>query len=194
MLIPTSLRATFNLFADYAHSFAICGGWAIDLYLNRITRDHNDIDITIERRHQHHLHAYMSQCGWSLDIAHHGQLTPWHLGDWIELPHHAIWCRHPTHQPDFVEFLLNEMDDHTYRFRRDLTITRPRHQAFIVSAVGIPILAPELALLYKATQPDRNYNTRDFLTCLPALDTERRTWLKTALTQLDNQHQWLNHL
>lgn len=188
---PPHLQAILGLFADYPHLWAVCGGWAIDLYLNRQTRPHADIDIALERRRQLDAQTYVLARGWTLAVASQGQLIPWQVGEWLDLPIHSIWCRHPSHQPDFVELLLNEIDDEAFSFRRDPTLTRPRHQAILTSAAGIPILAPEIALLYKSTRPTEGHNTDDFRACLPTLSPDARAWLHNGLTRQDTHHLWL---
>lgn len=189
--IPPDLCATQTLLSDYPHSWAIGGGWAIDLYLNHLTRDHKDIDIILERHDQLDAQAYLMGRGWALEVAAQGRLSPWQVGAWLDLPIHTIWCRHPAHQPDFIELLLNEWDGDTFIFRRDPSLTRPRQQAVIMSAAGLPILAPEIALLYKSNRPTEGHNSADFHTCLPALTSDARAWLHNGLTCEDPNHPWL---
>src|SRR4029453_15818618 len=42
---------------------------------------------------------------------------------YLELPRHGIWCRHASAEPDFLELLLDEIDDGFFRFRRDEAVT-----------------------------------------------------------------------
>ena len=58
---------------------------------------------------------------------------------------------------------------------------------------GIPYLAPEIQLLYKA-KGLRPKDEADFRQTLPVLSWERRTWLREALLQAHPQHPWLVHL
>src|SRR3712207_5969706 len=91
------------LMADFDWPWAFCGGWAIDLWLGRVTREHKDVDILVFRRDQRAVQSYLRARGWTLEIAHHGVLTPWAEGEFIELPRHGIWCKNPAHDPDFLE-------------------------------------------------------------------------------------------
>jgi hypothetical protein len=187
------LGAVATLMAEYPHPWAFCGGWAIDLFLDRQTRQHKDIDVAIARRDQLRAQAYLVGRGWSLQVAHQGALTDWPAGEYLELPRHGIWCRHPSAAPDFLELLLNEIEGETFRFRRNRTISRPLPEALIVAPSGLPILAPEIALLYKSSSLDAD-NWSDFRAALPALDADRRGWLGAALASQDAAHPWLAEL
>src|SRR5205823_6787653 len=131
----------------------ICGGWAIDLFLNRVTRAHKDVDIAIRRDDQLAFQAYLFSRNWTLQKAVTGARVHWWPGEFITLPTHAIWCKHATFQPGFFELLCNEIDDDTFRFRRDKAITQSRSRMWQLTPSGLPILAPEIVLLYKASAP-----------------------------------------
>jgi hypothetical protein len=188
------LRGVTELLAGYPRPWAICGGWAIDLFLGRVTREHKDIDVAIARRDQLTMQAHLSARGWQLEIAHNGVLTPWRAGEYIELPRHGIWARHPTSRPNFVEILLNEIDATHFHFRRDPTIVVPLAQVFITTVSGLPVIMPEIALLYKSAHAGEPENQADFDAALPSLDPERRAWLRAALGKTDGQHPWLRAL
>jgi hypothetical protein len=176
--------------ADFARPWAFCGGWAIDLFLDRQTRQHKDVDIAIARRDQLAIQTYLTERGWHLQVAHDGVLSDWPTGEYLEIPRHGVWCRHPSGELDFLEVLLNEIDDETFRFRRDQEVSLPVDRAFIRAPSGLPILAPEVALLYKSSSLDAD-NWADFRAALPALSTARRDWLRAALARFSAAHPWL---
>jgi len=103
------LRAA-QIMIGFPHPWCICGGWAIDLFVNRVSRQHKDVDIAIGRRDQLALRSHFVAQGWALEKAVDGQLAPWMEGEFIELPVHTIWCKNPNVQPDFVEVLFNEVN------------------------------------------------------------------------------------
>ena len=104
---------------SFPFTWFVCGGWAIDLYMKRVLRKHKDVDIGIWRRDQLEFAAYLRARGWTLQKASGGRLLPWTPGEILRLPVHVIWCKHATAQPDFIEILLNEVDDTQFLFRRD---------------------------------------------------------------------------
>jgi hypothetical protein len=184
-------RRIAALLAAYPHRWGVCGGWAIDLFLDRATREHKDIDIAILRADQKAMYAYLEARGWSLEQAVAGELIPWMAHDLIELPVHTIWCRNPAHVPDFLEILFNDAAGDVFLFRRDPAIRLPLARAFITAPCGLPILAPEVALLYKSNNPELPKNQADFDHALPALAPGARHWLLMALRRTDARHPWL---
>ncbi|MEM8908799.1 MAG: hypothetical protein AAGD05_13210, partial [Bacteroidota bacterium] len=64
-----------KLLTHYPGRWMIAGGWAIDLFLNKITRPHQDIEIAIPRTEQLQLKVYLSQ--WKLRYVISGQFFNW---------------------------------------------------------------------------------------------------------------------
>ena len=183
-----------KLLENYDRLWAFCGGWAIDLFLSRLTRSHKDVDFAILRRDQRVIQEYLSSRDWVLEKVVKGQLVPWQQGEWIDLPVHVIWCKNPKASPDFVELLFNEVDQDRFLYRKDLSITLPFEKMIISSLSGIPILAPEIVLLYKSRGPDDPSAAADFKNILPELSAERRAWLSAALRKSNPEHVWLKNL
>jgi hypothetical protein len=180
--------------ADYDRPWAVCGGWAIDLFLNCVTRPHKDVDFAVLRKDQLVIQEYLSTRGWTLEKAINGQLLPWQVGEWINLPVHTIWCKNPNASPDFVELLFNEVDESNFHFRRDTSITLPVDKTVISSPSGIPILAPEIVLLYKSKNVETSPYVGEFKKVLPKLSHEARDWFATALKKSYTNHVWLENL
>jgi hypothetical protein len=184
------ITAIAALMAGFERPWAFCGGWAIDLFLGRITREHKDVDILVFRRDQLAVQSYLRDRGWTLEVAHDGVLTPWTEGEFTELPRHGIWCRNPAHAPDFLEVLLNETDGDRFLFRRDRSIELPLDRTILRTRSGLPVLAPEIVLLYKSAHPDIEENAADFRTAVAVLGSEQRAWLRAALGRMRPDHAW----
>jgi hypothetical protein len=59
----------------------------------------------------------------------------------------------------------------------------------------LPILAPEMVLLYKSKYPDASSNYPDFENSHKELSLEQSVWLRNALTvAYPNGHKWLDNL
>jgi hypothetical protein len=183
-----------KIFTDYDRPWAVCGGWAIDLFINRVTRVHNDVDFFVLRKDQLVIQECLLTRGWALEKAVNGQLISWQKGEWIDLPIHTIWCRNSVLSPDFVELLFNEVDEANFLFRRDISITLPAEKMIRSSESGIPILAHEIILLYKSAKPEDPSASADFRNVLPGLSSESRNWLVLALNKLYRDHIWLKDL
>jgi hypothetical protein len=188
------LESIVTLLSPLKMTWGFCGGWAIDLFLNRITRSHKDVDIAILRRDQRLLFVFLRQRGWTLEQAVDGKLHSFQEDEFLTLPVHTIWCRKTDYRPDFLEVLLNESDQDQFVFRRDSRVQCRLNEAFMLAPSGLPILAPEIALLYKSNAPPSPENCLDFQSTLPRLDAQRRRWLAEALCTLSPTHPWLKDL
>ena len=170
----------------------ICGGLALDLFVGRETRRHDDVDVAVLRRDQAALAVHLR--GWDLWYA-----TPEHtLEAWsderLQLPIHGIWARRST-DPNSAwacEFLLNEAADDEWVFRRDDRVRRPLDEVGAMRG-GIPFLCPEIVLLYKAGERSPK-NEADFAAARPRLSTRSKRWLAQALTTTAPNHPWINGL
>jgi len=194
---PWSPYAVARLLVRLAAPWWIAGGWALDLFLGRQTRAHADIDVQILRRDQHAVRALFGP--WDMQAAlppprdEAWPFRPWHLDDVLDEAIHDVWCRPtPTH-PWAIQLMLADTRDEAWLFRRAPTIARSLATVGCVSADGIPYLAPEIQLLYKA-KGRRPKDEADFMHILPALDWERRQWLRNALSTTHPQHPWLDLL
>jgi hypothetical protein len=186
------VRRVGALLGDLRCEWYVCGGWALDLFLGRVTRAHKDVDIAVARRDQLDVQGYLRRRGWRLEQAAHGRLSPWEEGEELRTPLHGVWCSNGAHAPDFFELLLNEIDDETFRFRRDPAVTLPRARMSFRSPTGTPVLAPEIVLLYKSNSPDEHGG--DFQNAAPALSAGARAWLKAALAKVRPGHPWAREL
>lgn len=72
----------------------------------------------------------------------------------------------------------------------DLLFSREMPRLCRVS--GLPVIAPETALMYKAANPDEPSAQADFAAVYPLLDDQQRAWLQSALAALyPAGHPWL---
>ena len=181
-----------SLLSDLPCSWFVCGGWALDLFLGRVTRPHKDVDVAVARADQLVVRDYLLGRGWALERAEDGELIPWPDGERLELPSHAVWCRNSGRDPDFFEVLLNEIDGGGFRFRRDQSVTLARGRMSFRTPSGLPVLAPEIVLLYKSNRPEEH--DADFRSTAPSLSEEGRGWLKDALERLSARHPWAENL
>lgn len=183
-----------ELFKRYPAPWAIAGGWAVDLHLGRVTREHVDIEIAVLRRDQPALQEYL--LGWQpqvVDVNLGGQRRPWLAHEQLELPLHELYADPPAWDVGPLELLLNEADGADWVYRRDPRLRLPLARAIRVSADGIPYLAPEVVLLYKSKQP-RAQDELDFSAALPVLDGAQRQWLTGAIRLAHPDSPWAARL
>ena len=170
----------------------VAGGYAIELAVGRRVRDHGDIDVMMLRHDQLHLHRALQdwEC-WAADPP--GVLRPWRPGEILHPSVHDIWCRPAPDAPWRIQVMFDETYDGHWVSRRDPRVRRPLAEIGEISPDGIPYLAPEIQLFYKAKQPRPKDHT-DFLAALPLLTMERRRWLSQALSHSFSSHPWQQQL
>lgn len=169
----------------------IAGGWALDLYLGHPTRLHDDTDVLILRRDVQHIHHAFPD--WIIMAADPpGTLRPWHEDQLLPDHVHDIWCRRAESETWEFQFMVIDSRDDRWFFRRDHRIS-----GFLTDLGdrrdGIPILAPEVQLLYKTTsQQKREKDSADVHRVLPYLTDKRRTWLRDGIVLLDPDNPMLD--
>lgn len=189
----------------YGHPWWIAGGWAIELWLGRELRPHSDVEIAIPRGDQIELRRYMTQFRFTQvvrDGAGEPGEQPLGMEQVVEPPVHELHARRYSGGGSDplaltrLEVLLNEVADGVWRYRRDERVTLPLAQFGLTSAAGVPILAPEVVLLYKAGSSAglRGIDEQDFAAALPHLHGQQRAWLRAALELAHPGHAWIGQL
>ncbi len=190
--VPRKVKA---LMAGFDRPWFLAGGWAIDVFLRRVTRAHEDVEIAMFREDQAAIRRYLA--GWDFQKVSKtpdgGRLEPWREDERIDPPVHEVHARRERGDPPELEVLLNEADKGRWRFRRDPRVTRPLAEIGFPGIIGIPILAPEIVLLYKAKASSPR-DDQDFRNALPLLGPERLTWLRKALKTAHPGHPWIAEL
>ncbi len=166
----------------------IAGGWALDLFLGRQFREHGDLDVGVLRRDSLQLLAALSN--WEIFEAHDGALSQLDHGVGPGEDVNCLWCRAPGSTLWSVEVLLDAGDTKFWVFRRQPQIRRPLNEIIRRTSRGLPYLAPEVQLLYKARAP-RRQDHDDFANVAPRLDISARKWLREALQTTHPAHGWL---
>jgi len=186
--LPSELTAVIDALRPFRGTWAIAGGWAIDLCLGRQTRTHADVDVAVFRDEQSLLRASFED--WQFSKVVDGKLVSWPRDEVLQLPDHEIHDSTPNGTK--VELLLNERRDDVWLFRRDASIELPMARA-LRRAQSVPVLAPEIVLLYKSKNP-RATDDDDFAAALPSLDDVARGWLRSAIARTAGPSSWSENL
>ncbi len=216
-MLPAMITQATKLLADLPLHYAVCGGYAIDLFLNRKSRPHYDLDISVWQKDRNSLIRCMQAKGWTLYEACGNDLV--HLirdPEEQKLLKRNLFCIYPGNryfklQPsgeagfflcemehkeqtelNYIEFLFDQTNCSDFLYARNPEIKRKLSQA-ILQRGGVPYLAPELILLYKSSDPGREGYQQDYETVLPLMSEEQQQWLHFALKKMYPQgHIWLN--
>jgi hypothetical protein len=170
--------------------WAVAGGWSIDLWLGRVTRQHHDIEVVVRRCDQDAVyeslrHDCQLRCidppgsGWQ----------PW-LGNPLEPPAFQLQARRPGLEFDIF---AETIDESGWRYRRDARVSRSVADLTALASGGIAIVRPEVQLLYLAKQLEPKHG-HDFAHVRPTLDGAAATWLARALALTCPGHEWIEAL
>src|SRR4051812_46951379 len=89
---PVAPEVLPEILAGLDFPWWLAGGWAIDAYLGRQTRQHADTDVLILRRD--HLAVRAALTDWDVHAADPpGTLRPWPLGETLPDTVHDVWVR-----------------------------------------------------------------------------------------------------
>jgi len=211
--VPEPLARVADLMSTFRPRWYLCGGWAVDSWLGRQTRDHADLDFVVFQDDKHALFDHLA--GWQL-IGHDDNVAGDSSESWdgrrLDLPAH-IHARAPDASrrlPDrldapvqagfSLDIQLNELSGRDWIFRREPLISLPLRSCTRQSAWGLPTVGPEIILFYKANPPRwrdgqrpamRRRDERDFLALLPHLTNKQRSWLREAISLVHPGHPWL---
>ncbi len=180
----------------YEGFWCVAGGWAIDLYLNRDTRPHEDLEIIILREEQKLAHSHFKAMQPSKIITGEGE-PKFVLWQGEEIEKEVIQLRlNPIDTSEGkkeFDILLTPSIDKNWICRRDEKIQLPLEKTRIISALGVPVLNPEIVLLFKAKHL-REHDVKDFQSVLPSLSDAAKIWLAGSLEKVHPGHKWITAL
>ncbi|QOK29032.1 hypothetical protein IIE26_10385 [Cytobacillus oceanisediminis] len=173
----------------------IAGGWALDLFLERTTREHKDIDtLILGCDHiilQEHLHDE-----WELFKAYKGKLIPWNQEEQLDSHFDNIWAKKKGETTWAFQVMILDTEDKHWIYKRNSEIRKLLDDIGLESPSGVPFLRPEIQLLYKGgSSVIREKDVIDLYNVLPKLSDKKLHWLKKSLSiQFPNGHPWIDVL
>jgi hypothetical protein len=167
--------------------WCVVGGWAIDLFLGRETRAHGDLEIAIARTDFARVRARLA--GYALHVVGDGEVRALADGESPPAHRHQNWVLDPRANAWRMDVMLEPGDAATWVFRRDERIRAPRAELHLHTRAGVPYLAPQGALLFKAKRQTAK-DEADFAAAAPGLSDAARAWLRGALALAHPGHPW----
>jgi Aminoglycoside-2''-adenylyltransferase len=182
-----SPREVADRLAGVGTPWYVAGGWALDLFRGRQTREHGDIEIAVpaagfaEIRDRFPGHVF--------DAVGSGRIWADPTPDVLAAVHQT-WLRDPATGDYLVDVFREPHDGDTWICRRDETIRLPYGEVILRTRDGIPYLAPQLVLLFKA-KATRSKDQADFDATAPHLTAAQRDTLAELLARVHPGHRWL---
>jgi hypothetical protein len=195
--------------------WAVCGGFALDLFLGKNIRTHGDMDICVFEKDRESIKKYALDRGWRVyEFRGQGKVRPLES----DLPSDAgrnLMCVrngcdivkfYPCEEEGmlyhrffhtgmkefhYLEFLFNSVWGEYLVLDQRNGVKRELQKA-ILNCGGFPCLAPEIVLLYKATDFTNPGYQLDFDETVHCLSEEQRTWFLREMKRLyPNGHAWI---
>jgi hypothetical protein len=179
-----------RLLTGIATPWYVAAGWALDLFRGRQTREHGDIEIAIPAASFPEVRDRFP--GYVFDAVGSGRIWENATPDVLAAVHQT-WLRDPATGNYLVDVFREPHDGDTWICRRDETIRLPYNDIIRHTHDGIPYLAPELVLLFKA-KATRRKDQADFDATVPHLTAAQRETLAELLARAHPQHHWLADL
>jgi hypothetical protein len=170
--------------------WCVAAGWALDLFRGRRTRDHGDIEIAIPAASFPEVRRRFP--GFVFDAVGSGRIwedaTP-------EAPAatHQTWLRDPATGNYLLDVFREPHDGDTWICRHDERVRFPYRDIVRHTQDGVPYLAPELVLLFKAKHA-RPKDRADFEATVPHLTPAQRETLAGLLARVHPGHRWIEGL
>jgi len=185
-----SVSEVVILLSDLSVPWWVAGGRAIDLFLGFELRPHGDTDVVVRRCDQLDVQNHLD--GWDLHLAKGGELIPWSKNEYLEGADKDIWCRRRATSPWALQLMFIDTDKDEWIFRRNAAIRGSVKDIGLTAASGVPYLAPEVQLLYKAKPVTLEKDQVDFEGVLPILGAKQRQWLAECLSMcFPEGHHWI---
>ncbi|MFD0407907.1 nucleotidyltransferase domain-containing protein [Kitasatospora sp. NPDC127116] len=165
----------------------VAAGWALDLFRGRRTRAHGDIEIAIPAAGFPEIRSRFPRC--VFDAAGSGRI--WEdAAPEVLAAVHQTWLRDPVTGNYLLDVFREPHDGDTWICRRDETIRLPYRDIILRTRDGIPYLAPELVLLFKAKHVRRK-DQSDFDATVPHMTPAQRGTLTELLARVHPGHPWI---
>lgn len=183
-------REVAQQLAGISTPWYVAAGWALDLFRGRQTRAHGDIEIAIPAAGFPEVRDRFP--GYVFDAAGSGRIWEDATSEVLAAVHQT-WLRDPATGNYLLDVFREPHEGDTWICRRDESVRLPYRDIVHHTQDGIPYLAPELVLLFKAKHVRRK-DQADFDATVPHMTSAQRETLAELLAHVHPGHPWIADL
>ncbi len=184
---PWSPAELSHRLACVSRPWCIVGGWALDLWHGKKTREHEDLEFTILRKDFGIFRHALNDM--EFYTVNNGVIELLAADKEPAAEVFQIWCFDHAANSWRVDMMIEPGTDENWVYKREPQITRPRAEMVALTADGIPYLKPSAVLLFKAKHL-RPKDEEDFAKAAPRLSVSECKWLRDSLECLHADHKW----
>ena len=166
----------------------VVAGWALDLFVGRQSRPHDDIEIGVPAESFPEIREILGDYEFYVDSGRR-----WPLASDAFVSTFQTWLRDPKTGAYHLDVFREPHNGSEWLCRRDEKIRKPFAQMICYSEKGIPYMSPEVVLLFKA-KGLREKDQVDFDGVIPLLSPQQIDWLRMNLQMVHPGHVWINAL
>ena len=179
-----------DLFRAYDRPYWVAGGWAVDLFAQRVRRSHSDVDVAVLYRDVDYLAETFRDPRPVLVHPETGERREWTPDEQLKPGPHGFVIPDDSH-PCPITIKLTASDGEEWVYHRGTgKVRRPHSLMTLTTERGLPFVGPEVALLYKSPTL-RPKDMQDFADIHEMLDDERREWLIDNIASRFPDHPWV---
>jgi hypothetical protein len=189
---PLDLAGAVEFFEGFDRPWWLVGGWSIEVFTG-VAREHEDIDVTLLACDVPAFREFVGDRWhlWSIVDGRLGPMTDRHPD--LPTPDAQIWVRRNASSPWVMDVPVTPDVHGLWQNKRMPDHVAPLDDVTWVTDDGVRVIAPEIALLFKA-RIDRTKDRRDLARALPLLGRDQRAWLRDRVGGLWPEHPWLADL
>ena len=171
--------------------WCVAAGWAIDLFMGRERREHEDLEIAAPEEAFPQIRSALTD----LDFyaVGDGEVAPLAKSPERLAETHQTWGLDRPANAWRIDLFREPSSHGEWVCRRDERISSPYDELIEHTGDGIPYMRPEVVLLFKAKRT-RPKDEQDLSDALPLLDAARRGLLADWIALVHPGHAWLARL
>ena len=170
--------------------WCVAAGWALDLFRGTQTREHGDVEIAIAAANFPEIRDRFP--GYAFDAVGSGRIWEEASPDVLAATHQT-WLRDRSTGNYLLDVFREPHDGETWICRHDRRVRFSYSEIIYYTEAGIPFLAPELVLLFKAKHA-RPKDQADFDETVPYMNSGQRATLAGLLARVYPGHLWIANL